>query len=896
MSENRCLTPKRRFIMKICFAAVIRTTGLLAYTLFVLASFGFAQEIPCPDARSRGIEFTQVLAKSVVKDCHRSQSRIKLRVAAAEVVMISGHVTHQNGVRVSGVTMSLRDLNTNTTRSVVTDEMGNYLLDNIPWGSRVELIPTLTAYEFYPPAVIWEGIVEDEVWNFIAVGPPPPPPQPPANQPTLAWSSYFDNIPQFADYNAMIGRDAQGGIYVGGTSYMDDATGNTDIVLFKTDGNGNRVWTRTFDGAGHYKDGLRDMVVDQAGNTYLAGYAFSADEGGGLRSYDYVLLKYNTGGELIWTRYYAGNVGYDDLPQSLKVDASGNAYVGGYSWGVGTYANYATVKYDSSGNQMWAKRFVGGNGEILNEVEVDSNGNVYVTGYSNSSAAGGSEDIVTIKYNAAGDQMWLNRYASPAGDSDEGYELEINAADDVYVLGETYNFSTSKTIIHKIGGASGTTLWTRDLNATNGAFGEYPVAMELDADGNLILTGMLYDDVSYNIDSFVAKLTADAVIQWVRTYDGPADEDYDGDPSLTLDTAGNIYVGITSEGFANADIQVIKYSPTGEQDWTYRFGNPYFGDDAVMDYRASAAQRTMLLDVQGNLYVAGESYIPGQSTDLVGFKLEPVAQTRAVPFDFDGDRKADISVFRPSTGAWWVLNSSDATYSAINWGLSADKIVPADYDGDGRIDRAIYRDGLWYVLKSSTGGYTVSQFGLTNDRPVPSDFDNDGKADLSIFRQGFWHSLASSSNAYRVVQFGIDDDIPTPSDYDSNRRSDIAVFRAGTWYVQYQAELPMTAAQFGIQTDKPVPADYDGDKKTDYAVFRQGVWFVWQSASGSMRVFQWGIAGDVPVPADYDGDKKTDFAVYRQGVWYIWRSRDNTYTIVHWGLATDIPVPSAYAK
>lgn len=84
--------------MKICFAAVIRTTGLLAFILFVLASFSFAQEVPCPDARSRSIEFTQVLAKSVVKDCRGRQSRIKLRVVAAQVVMISGHVTRSKSV------------------------------------------------------------------------------------------------------------------------------------------------------------------------------------------------------------------------------------------------------------------------------------------------------------------------------------------------------------------------------------------------------------------------------------------------------------------------------------------------------------------------------------------------------------------------------------------------------------------------------------------------------------------------------------------------------------------------------------------------------------------------------------------------------------------------------
>lgn len=798
----------------------------------------------------------------------------------------------------SGITMTLVNSDNNTTRTVITDEMGNYFFGAIPWGSHVELTPSRIDYQFFPPAVIWEGIVEDEVWNFIAVGPPPPPPPPPANQPTLAWSTYFDNTPQLADYNGVIGRDGEGNTYVGGTSYIEnDTSGNTDIVLFKTDANGNRVWSRTFNGQGNYKDALRDMVVDAAGNIYIAGYSYTTDASNpALNSYDYIVLKYNSNGDLVWSKYYGGNPGYDDFARSLKVDATGNVYVGGYSWGVGTFANYATIKYDANGNQLWAKRFAGGNGEILNEVEIDPMGNVYVTGYSNHSAAGGSEDIVTIKYNSAGVQQWLNRYNSPTDDTDEGYALEITSAGDVLVVGETWGFDGSLTLVHRINGATGATMWTKDMSAIDADRGEYPETIRLDPDGNIILAGMLFDELTYNVDSFVAKLDPEAIVTWVKTYDGPSDEDYDGDPKITIGPDGDIYLAVTSEGFANADIQIIKYMADGTEDWTYRFGNPFLGDDYVMDYGVDTAQRALLLDTQGNVYVAGESYIPDQSTDLVVFKLEPVAQTRAVPFDFDGDRKSDVSVFRPSTGVWWILNSSDSTFSATNWGLSTDSIVPADYDGDGRIDKAVYRDGLWYVLKSSNGSFSVNQFGLAGDKPVPADFDNDGRADLSVFRQGIWHVLRSSDGAYKASQFGIDTDTPLPADYDSNRLSDVAVFRDGTWYVRYQAELPMASLQFGIASDIPVPSDYDGDKKTDYAIFRNGVWYIWESRAGSPSIMQWGIAGDIPVPADYDGDKKTDVAVYRQGTWYIRRSTDGGATILQFGLPTDIPIASKFAK
>jgi hypothetical protein len=450
-------------------------------------------------------------------------------------------------------------------------------------------------------------------------------------------------------------------------------------------------------------------------------------------------------------------------------------------------------------------------------------------------------------------------------------------------------------VVHKINGASGSTVWTKDLSSIDTMRGEYPTSIRLDGDGNIVLTGMLFDD-SYNVDTFLAKLDAEAIPQWTKTYDGPSDEDYDGDPKFTIGSDGAIYLALTSEGFANADVQVIKYSAAGAEVWTYRFGNPFFGEDYLADYSFDTGQKSILLDTQGNVYVAGESYIPDQSTDLVVFKLEPIAQLRAVQFDFDGDRKADISVFRPDTGTWWVLNSSDGSYTATNWGINTDTIVPADYDGDGRIDKAVYRGGVWYVLKSSTGSFSIDQFGLSGDAPVPTDFDNDGRADLSVFRQGIWHHLRSSDGGYRASQFGIGSDKPMPADYDSNRLSDVAVFRGGTWYVRYQNELPTATVQFGIQSDKPVPADYDGDRKTDYAVFRQGVWYISESQTGSTSIVQWGSAGDVPVPADYDGDGKSDLAVFRQGNWYIRRSTDGGATILQFGVASDVPIPSAYIR
>ncbi len=113
------------------------------------------------------------------------------------------------------------------------------------------------------------------------------------------------------------------------------------------------------------------------------------------------------------------------------------------------------------------------------------------------------------------------------------------------------------------------------------------------------------------------------------------------------------------------------------QVWTYRFGNPLFDYDVFLDWEADVSQTTVLPDAQGNLYVAGESYIPEQGTNLVAFKLEPQAQGRVVPNDYDGDKKTDYAVFR--AGIWYILNSSDNNYISVQFGLPTDVPLPPAY-------------------------------------------------------------------------------------------------------------------------------------------------------------------------------------------------------------------------
>jgi photosystem II stability/assembly factor-like uncharacterized protein len=289
--------------------------------------------------------------------------------------------------------------------------------------------------------------------------------------------------------------------------------------------------------------------------------------------------------------------------------------------------------------------------------------------------------------------------------------------------------------------------------------------------------------------------------------------------------------------------------------------------------------------------------------------VAPVIKQRA---DFDTDGKSDVSIWRGSTGQWFVRNSMGGFLRIEgDWGRLAlgDIAVPRDYDGDNKVDVAVWRpsEGNWYMLLTGkqvvSNTPTLRNWGMFGDIPVPGDYDGDGKADLAVFRpsEGNWYIIQSSNNAGIVRNWGLSTDKLVPADYDNDGKTDLAVWREseGSWYIINSGSNTGVIKQWGNAGDKPVPADYDGDGKDDVAVWRpsESNWYIINSSTGGSTVKTWGNPTDNPVPADYDGDGKSDIAVYRpaEGNWYILQSFTNTVRLENLGgTGGDQPTPATY--
>jgi uncharacterized delta-60 repeat protein len=462
-------------------------------------------------------------------------------------------------------------------------------------------------------------------------------------------------------------------------------------------------------------------------------------------------------------------------------------------------------------------------------------------------------------------------------------DLIPNADGSIYAAGSASAQFSSVIMVTKYND-NGTAAWTYSKSIQPGCYMNLN-AMAAQTDGKLVVVG------SDNCRMSAIRINTNGTLD--STFNAPVINDSMQSFAVAVQPDGKILANITFQSNNNDGFSLVRYNTNGSLDTG--FGTAGFARIRVIN--SSEIAHNVILQPDGKILLGG-------SATTTGYRF---AMARLIPrrplFDFDGDGKSDVSIFRPSESNWYLNRSTDGL-SVQNFGLNGDILTPGDFDGDGKTDLVIWRPstGTWWYKSTVNGAFYPVQFGANGDIPLAEDFNGDGRADFVIFRPSTssWYRLGSNGE-YASINFGTTGDIPLVADMDGDGKADPTVYRpsTGTWWYASSANGQFYALQWGTAADIPVPGDYDGDGKTDPAYFRpsSGTWLIAYSSTGytSFESTAWGLAGDRPVAADYDGDGKTDIAIYRpsNGMWFAMRSTSGFFS-QQFGLTGDQPVPASF--
>jgi uncharacterized delta-60 repeat protein len=419
------------------------------------------------------------------------------------------------------------------------------------------------------------------------------------------WVARYGGSEQLGGAASDLAVDDVGNVYVTGVSA---AAGTfTDYATVKYSSAGIEQWAARYDGGQNAEDWATALAVDRAGNVYVTGRSGIAQ----WSQTDYATIKYNSAGAEQWVARYNGPADDSDYANALAVDAAGNIYVTGGSWGAGAFSDYATIKYNSAGVQQWIDRYDGpiSDYDVANAIVLDGNGNVYVTGESRKAGSVfyAVDDYATIKYNANGIRQWIARYNGPGDGYDQANDLTVDGSGNVYVTGRShtaggwggnYDFATLKY------NPAGIQQWVARYNGPGNSL-DYARDLAVDVAGNVYVTGAS-DGPDTQTDYATIKYGAAGEQKWIARYNGTGNE-LDYAQAVKVDQAGNVYVTGQSEGVGTRrDYVTIKYNANGAQLWLARYNAPGNLPDTPV---------AMEVDRAGNVYVTGSAYHTSSGVD-----------------------------------------------------------------------------------------------------------------------------------------------------------------------------------------------------------------------------------------------------------------------------------------
>ncbi|UCG84292.1 MAG: SBBP repeat-containing protein [Dehalococcoidia bacterium] len=259
------------------------------------------------------------------------------------------------------------------------------------------------------------------------------------------WVARYNGPISGDDRSYAIAVDGWANVFITGWS-QGNGTG-ADYTTLKYDSEGNQLWVVRYDGPMGGDDKAQNIAVDVLGNVYITGWS----QGNGTRA-DYATIMYSNNGDLLWEARYDGPASGEDNACDLVVDSFGDVYITGWSQGSGTGADYTTLKYNSNGDLLWEARYDGpmSSEDVSRTIGLDISQNVYVSGWSRGSRY--RYDYATIKYDNDGNQLWAIRYDGPAEGLDMVYSMAVEDTGNIYVTGSStgnttyYDYTTIKYV------------------------------------------------------------------------------------------------------------------------------------------------------------------------------------------------------------------------------------------------------------------------------------------------------------------------------------------------------------------------------------------------------------------------------------------------------------------
>jgi len=404
-----------------------------------------------------------------------------------------------------------------------------------------------------------------------------------------------------------------------------------------------------------------------------------------------------------WTARYNGTSGNNDAGTCMALDNAGNVYVGGYTISTANDYDLIVIKYSSSGEQIWEAKYNGpANGaDEATAIAVDGDGNVYVTG---SSTTDTKTDFVTIKYNSKGEQQWMSRYNGPGNDNDIPVALLLDKDGNVYVTGYSkgtdnqVNFATIKY------NNDGDKIWAVRNNGVSSSVA-YPKAMAIDNTGSIVVAGYT-DNPATNEDFLIIKYSNSGSQIWSKTYNGTGNG-VDKATAVGIDQKDNIYVTGNSFGIgSNLDYVTLKYSSQGELQWDARYNGPGNNIDDPIG---------LAIDKNGYVYVTGSSIGNNTNYDYATIKYNPdgaelwVSRYNAQGNSSDQPSAIALDALGSVYVTGYIWNGTDNDYATIKYNSLGSELWIAKYNGSGNsIDKATS------VICDNSGNVFVTGFSVGN--------------------------------------------------------------------------------------------------------------------------------------------------------------------------------------